>query len=197
MTDLRLVLASASPRRQQLLKTLGVRFETRPADVDESPRPGEQPKHTVERVARAKAGAVGREGEVIIAADTLVALDGEPFGKPSDAADAASMLRRLAGRTHEVHSGVAVRVLLAGETTAASIIVTTEVTLTDISDEDIDWYVGTGEPLDKAGAYAVQGAGGLFVASVTGSVTNVIGLPLAETAGLLRRSHIDLLDWAG
>ena len=147
------VLASASPRRRQLLAQFGFPFEVRPAHIDETPRPGEQPTGYVERVAREKAVAVARPGELVIAADTTVDLAGEIFGKPEDDDDARRMLRRLSGRDHEVHTGIA----LAVHGRLVSTVETTVVSMATISEAQIDWYVATGEPADKAGGYAVQG----------------------------------------
>jgi septum formation protein len=187
------VLASASPRRHELLARLGVQFEVVPADLDETPHPGEAAPGYVERLAREKAAAVtGRVGErgVVIAADTTVELDGRILGKPADDAEAAEMLRSLSGRTHRVYTGLAVRPV-GGE--PVSTVVTTEVTMTTIDDGLLAWYVATGEPMDKAGAYALQGAGGVLVASVRGSVSNVVGLPLAELVDLAQRAGVPLL----
>jgi septum formation protein len=183
----RLVLASASPRRAQLLGQLGVVFEVRPADLDESVWAGEDARAYVERLARAKAAAVSAEGEreLVIAADTTVEVDGEILGKPLDEADAARMLRLLSGRVHRVHTGLAVA--------DRSVVVTTEVRFVELGEPDITWYVGTGEPLDKAGGYAIQGAAGAFVAAIDGSASNVVGLPLAELVTLLRASGFDPL----
>ena len=178
----RLVLASSSPRRRDLLASVGLVPEVRPAGIDETLLAGEHPVAYVRRLASGKAAAVARhDGEVVLAADTTVELDGTILGKPSDDADAARMLRALSGRTHRVHSGVSV-VTATGATT---IDVTTSVTFVELDDEAIAWYVATAEPWDKAGAYAIQGAGAAIVARVAGSVTNVIGLPLAETLTLL------------
>jgi septum formation protein len=175
-----LVLASASPRRRELLSRLGLVFEVVAPDVDETPLDGERPAELVRRLAVAKATVV--DGAVVLAADTTVEADGEILGKPDDAADARRMLGLLAGRSHEVHTGVAVR---AGERLEVEL-VTTTVTFTPISPRALEWYVGTGEPMDKAGGYAIQGAGGVFVDAVHGSVSNVVGLPLATVARLLQ-----------
>ena len=181
----RLVLASSSPRRRRLLEGMGLRFSSVPPDIDETPRPGEVPRAYVERLAREKAAAVvADEGDVVIAADTTVACDGEILGKPVDPADAGRMLLLLSDRTHDVHTGVAVRP--GGRISTR--VVTTFVTMVPIGEADIAWYVGTGEPLDKAGAYALQGAGGLLVRSIEGSSSSVVGLPLAELAELLAAS---------
>lgn len=184
-----LVLASASPRRRDLLGQLGLSFTICAADIDETPHPGEAPEAYVRRLAREKAQAVaGRfPGTWVLAADTTVVLGPELLGKPRDAAEARGMLSRLSGRTHEVHTGVAIAGR-AGDST----VVRTRVTFRTLSAGEIDWYVGTGEPLDKAGSYAIQGKGGFMVASVEGSPTNVIGLPLGETLALLSRAGVPL-----
>jgi septum formation protein len=170
------VLASASPRRLELLRGIGADPEVRPADIDETPLPGESAAVYVGRLAATKAMAVGRAGEVVIAADTTVSLDGRIIGKPADRSGALDILRRLSGRTHIVYTGVAV---LAGAGIAATT-VASEVTFIQASEDLLGWYADTAEPYDKAGAYGLQGAGSLLVAEVRGSVTNVIGLPLAE-----------------
>jgi septum formation protein len=184
-----LVLASASPRRRELLGQLGLRFTVAGADLDETPWPGEAPEAYVLRLAREKARAVaGRfPGTWVLAADTTVVLGSELLGKPRDEAEARAMLSRLSGRTHEVHTGVA----LAGRAEEA-LVVRTRVTFRTLSAGEVAWYAGTGEPLDKAGAYAVQGRGGFLVAALEGSPTNVIGLPLGETLALLERAGVPL-----
>jgi septum formation protein len=181
---MRIVLASASPRRRELLAAAGVSCAVDPADVDESPQPGESPATCVERVARAKAEAVARRhpGAAIIAADTTVIVDGEMLGKPVDAADAARMLRQLAGRHHEVWSGVAV----AADGETAYELIRTQVWMNALSQAEIDWYVSSGEPLDKAGAYAIQGLASRFIPRIEGSWSNVVGLPVATVLQLLR-----------
>lgn len=185
---LAVVLASRSPRRLDLLAQLGVAPEVVPADIDESPHAGESPVDMVRRLAMSKARAVAeRLGDertgVVLAADTTVDLDGENFGQPVDEADAARMLRRLSGRTHRVHTAVAV--VRPGSDAPEVEVVTSLVTFQPLNDHVVEWYVGTGEPIGKAGAYAVQGLGGTLVASVKGSWSNVVGLPLTETARLL------------
>jgi len=186
----RLTLASQSPRRRELLEQLGISLVVRPAGADESARPGEEPRDYVRRVAIDKARAV--EGEVVLAADTAVVLDTEVLGKPRDAEDAGRMLRALSGRTHEVLTGVCVRSRSGVGTAVAS----TRVRFAALSPSQIAWYVATGEPLDKAGAYAVQGAGGAFVVGLEGSVSNVIGLPLSEALELLHAAGFPL-PWYG
>lgn len=189
-----LILASGSPRRQELLRTIGVDFHVQPADVDESERPGEDPVAYVERIAVAKATAVvhrlgmGAGDVVVLAADTTVDVDGEILAKPADDDDARRMLRLMSGRTHRVHTAV-VGWRISAISTAT---VTTEVTFTDLSDADIDWYLSMGEHLDKAGAYGVQGAAGALVRRIDGSPSNVIGLPLAETVEVLRACGVGL-----
>jgi septum formation protein len=158
----RLVLASASPRRADLLAGVGLRFAVRPSHVDETPRAGETPAAMVERLAREKALAVSRPGELTLGADTTVVIDGESLGKPADEAAAAAMLRRLAGREHRVLTGVAI----AEGPAVVSGVEVSRVAFAALDDEEIDWYVATGEPLDTAGAYAIQGRGGLLVTSI-------------------------------
>jgi septum formation protein len=186
----RLVLASQSPRRRELLGQLGLALEVRPAHADESVAPGEPPRDYVLRVARDKARAVA--GELVLAADTAVVLGGEVLGKPADEADARRMLGALSGTEHEVLTAVVVRRGAPAPALELDALVATKVRFARLSAREIDWYVATGEPLDKAGAYAIQGAGGAFVLSVEGSVSNVVGLPLAETAALLRRAGLPL-----
>jgi len=180
------VLASQSPRRRELLATVGLEFEVQPADVDESWAPGEDPVAYVERVARSKADTVatllGRpDGVCVLAADTTVDLDGEILVKPEDDDDARRMLSAMSGRTHQVHTHV------VGWTSTAThaVTVTTGVTFVPLTDDLIEWYLSFGEHRDKAGAYGMQGAAGALVARIAGSPTNVIGLPLAQTVGVL------------
>lgn len=224
-----LVLASASPRRRELLARFGRAFQVRPADVDETPHPGESAVDLVRRLALTKAQAAlaaAPEGHVVVlAADTVVVVDDEILGKPADGADAAAMLARLSGRTHRVLTGVAVAhrsnddavgpsgpgdatdvvdgttqadeatdaggglaVGLGSAQAMAVEVEATEVTFVALEQADIDWYVSTGEPLDKAGAYGIQGQGGIFASSIRGSYDNVVGLPLA----VVRRLFADL-----
>jgi septum formation protein len=207
-----LILASASPRRRELLTQAGVRFQVHPAHIPEDPLPGEEPIAYVTRLAREKAEAVyraltagsrtresGQDGEAerigdaggtgekgsrglaVLGADTTVTLDGQILGKPADAADAARMLRMLSGRSHRVITGVALRTA-AGTEVAAEV---TAVRFLSLSDEEIAAYVATGEPMDKAGAYAVQGRAARWIPRVEGCYFNVMGLPLALVCALL------------
>ncbi|MCE5232154.1 MAG: Maf family protein [Mizugakiibacter sp.] len=183
-----LYLASQSPRRRQLLEQIGVHFEVVEVDVVEARAPGEAAQAYVERVARDKARAGlqrvdGQRGAAVLGADTEVVLDDAVFGKPADAADAAAMLRRLAGRTHRVISAVCV-VDGAREACAVSL---SEVTFAPLDEAAIAAYVATGEPFGKAGAYAIQGRAAAFVAHLAGSYSGVMGLPLFETGRLLRQ----------
>jgi septum formation protein len=185
----RVVLASASPRRRELLTLIGIAHEVRPADIDESLLPGEAPAAHAERLARAKAHAVAaREpGVVVIGADTIVVVDGDILGKPRDAADAAAMLRRLSGRSHTVFTAVAVA---RGDRTESAV-EAPEVTFRALSDADIAAYVATGEPLDKAGAYGIQGYGATIVERVNGDYFSVMGLGLRRLVELLRRVGVE------
>ncbi len=191
-----LVLASGSPRRRELLARLGVRFTIRVPDVDERPEPDEDPVIYVERLARSKATAVAaapgaRADEIVLAADTTVVLSGTILGKPTDEVDARVTLRALSGRTHEVHTGVAVR----GPSGLTSSVTTTSVTFRDLSRAEIADYVATGDALDKAGAYGIQGDAGRFVARLDGSLSNVVGLPMAQTAALLADAGLTTVTW--
>jgi septum formation protein len=191
----RLVLASASPRRSELLRSVGLEFEVIPADIDESVLPGETPGAYVARLSHEKAAAVAARigiDAVIVAADTTVDVDGLILEKPVDVDDARRMLGLLSGRTHLVHTGVTVSAPGgdgAGEDRSRTIVVETVVAFVELSDRAIDWYLATGEHLGKAGAYGIQGAAGAFVDRVDGSITNVIGLPLAHTLALLGSGH--------
>ena len=184
----RLVLASGSPRRRELLGRLGLDFEVRPTDTDERVLPGEAPRELVLRLARAKARAACRPGERALGADTEVALDGRTLGKPADAREAVAMLERLSGRRHEVWTGVALVArggdgdgLVAERAEACR----TEVAFRTLSAEEIAAYVASGEPFDRAGGYAIQGGAAKFVAAVDGDYENVVGLPLELVRALL------------
>lgn len=175
------VLASASPRRRDLLTLLGLAFDVAPADVDESWRNGEAPPIHAERLAREKAEARQRPGAVVVAADTIVVVDGEILGKPRDASEAAAMLQRLQGREHVVHTAVAVayggRVVSGTEAT--------RVWFRPLDGDAIAAYVATGEPLDKAGAYGIQGFGAVLVQRIDGDYFTVMGLGLSRLVDLL------------
>lgn len=185
-----IVLASSSPRRRELLRQIGVAFRVIPADVDEAVLPGEQPAEYVLRVARDKAEAVWARTEgalPVLAADTAVVVEGCILGKPTDRAEAVAMLRRLSDRTHEVFSAVAVR---AGPEGAADRVNVTRVTFGPLESAWIEAYCDTGEPMDKAGAYGVQGAAAARIVRIGGSFSGVMGLPLYETSELLRRFEV-------
>jgi septum formation protein len=183
----RLLLASASPRRRELLDAAGFAFDVEAVDVDERRHDGETAPRYVERVARLKASvaAARQPGRVILAADTAVVVDADILGKPLDAADAVSMLRRLSGRAHEVVTGVA----LSRHGTVTSVVESTTVWFDPLSDADITAYVATGEPFDKAGAYAIQGWASRVAYRIDGSYSNVVGLPVAAVARMLRHEE--------
>jgi septum formation protein len=189
MTDRHLILASGSPRRRQLLELIGVSFAVLPADVDETPLAGEDPVAYASRAARDKAleVAASHPGRLVLGADTVVEVDQEILGKPASADDAASMLRRLSGRSHVVHTALA----LVTDSTAHEVVDSARVQLVDLTDEMIRWYVATGEPMDKAGAYAIQGLGGLLVAGVEGSPHTVVGLPVHRLPELFAAHGLD------
>lgn len=187
MARARIYLASASPRRSELLRQVGVAHEIRPTPVDESLRAGEAPVEYVLRLAEEKASALWdvlrpAERAPVLAADTTVALEGEIFGKPSGRDDAMSMLSRLSGRTHQVHTAVALRHARG----ACARVSSSDVTLRELTAAEIEWYWQTGEPADKAGAYAVQGVAAIFIRHIAGSYSGVMGLPLFETWELLQ-----------
>jgi septum formation protein len=180
-----LVLASSSPRRQELLRNAGIPFEVQPAHIPENPLPGEGARACAERLAREKALAIAekRPTDVVLGADTVVVVDGQILGKPTDAADAARMLRLLSGRKHEVITGVCL--LARGQCFMAS--ETTTVTMSAISDAEIAGYVASGEPMDKAGAYAIQGVASRWIPRIEGDYSNVVGLPVALVYRMLRQ----------
>lgn len=187
---MRVVLASSSPRRRDLLEQMGVRPLVVPADIDESVLMGEEPVAYVRRLSAEKAAAITVDAaDLVIAADTTVDLDGRILGKPADAAEARAMLRSLSARTHRVHTGVTLRL---GERTATDV-ATTLVTFAPITDHALEWYLSTGESFDKAGGYALQGQAAVFVAAVKGSVSNVVGLPLTTVVALARSLGVDEL----
>lgn len=190
-----LVLASASPRRQELLRNAGISFTVQAADVDETPLAGESAHDCAQRLAREKAMAVWRvrSRDAVLGADTLVVVDGKILGKPGDAADAARMLRMLSGRVHEVITGVAVvscqpAILSQPEIKVAS--ETTLVTMSEISEAEIREYVASGEPMDKAGGYAIQGRASRWIPRIEGDYSNVVGLPVALVYRLLRQQAV-------
>jgi septum formation protein len=195
-----LVLASASPRRQELLRNAGIPFVVQATDIPEMPRQGESPKDCAERLAREKALAVFRQrpDDFVLGADTVVVVDGQILGKPGDAADAARMLRLLSGRAHQVITGVCLvgaslgtanRALRTGFEDVRS--ETTSVTMIALTENDIRSYIATGEPMDKAGAYAIQGVASRWIPRIEGDYFNVVGLPVSlvwrmlSTHGLL------------
>jgi septum formation protein len=189
-SSLRLVLGSASPRRAELLKSAGFEFDVQPADVDERIRPGEAAEPYVRRLAEAKSAAVhdlvgGRvtSSIITIAADTVVVVDGQVLGKPGDEVAAAGMLERLSGRDHDVLTGISLR--RGGEEMGG--IERTVVSFAALSNQEMAWYVQSGEGLDKAGAYAIQGLASRFVPRVCGSYSNVVGLPIALVYELIRK----------
>lgn len=192
-----MILASQSPRRIELMREAG--FDTRviPANIDETALPDEGPFDLVERLARAKAAAVAKEhaeeGEPVVAADTIVALGGELLGKPADEADARRMLHALSGKTHQVATGVCI----VRDGSAESFVDITDVTFYELSYDEIDAYVATGEPMDKAGAYGIQGLGGLLVAGIQGDYHNVVGLPVCRLGRMLLDFGVDCLALAG
>ena len=179
-----LILASASPRRQELLTQLGVHFAVDPADIDETAQPGEAAQDYVVRMAREKAAAVRSRrgsGELVLAADTTVVIDDDILGKPADHFSGLGMLARLSGRTHHVITAVC----LAHADGYVGFAVETRVTFVNLTRELCESYLATDEPWDKAGSYGIQGLGGALVRGIEGSYSNVVGLPLAETRELL------------
>jgi septum formation protein len=191
-----LILASGSPRRKLLLEQLAINFEIEPPDVDESLLAGEEPEAYVTRLAEKKAHtiAVKHDGaEVVLGADTIVVLLGEILGKPESKGHGVQMLNELSGMNHDVLTGVSI----CNGSRTETFCVKTEVTFRQLREDEIAWYWETGEPCDKAGSYGLQGAGAAFVETVTGSYSNVIGLPLSETVMMLRDFSIDCLGHEG
>jgi septum formation protein len=196
-----LVLASASPRRQELLRNAGISFVVEPAHVDETPLPGELPAECAKRLAREKAVAVSRKRphDVVLGADTIVVIDGAILGKPVNADDAARMLRLLSGRVHQVFTGVCVvrpnvsaQARKRAKTSSDQLKTaseTTRVTMTFLSDDEIQAYVATGEPMDKAGAYAIQGMASRWIPRIEGDYSNVVGLPVSLVYRMLREAN--------
>lgn len=191
----KIYLASRSPRRGELLRQIGVDFEVLPSDVDESVRPGEAPEHYVLRLAREKAEVcaqkIATDGLVampVLAADTTVCADGEILGKPESDTEARAMLRAMSDRWHTVHTGIA----LAFDGRIEVSLSSTQVEMAPLSEEEINAYVASGEPRDKAGAYGIQGIASIFIRRIEGSYSGVMGLPVFETAQLLKKSGIHL-----
>ena len=176
---MRLILASASPRRADLLREAGIDVEIQPANVDEDVAPDEPPETYVRRVAEAKARAISERapGRFVLAADTAVVVDGEILGKPSGPEDAARMLRMLSGRMHQVISGVCL--FRDGVPAVETVVEVSMVEFAVLSPAEIDWYVASGESMDKAGGYGIQGLASRFVTRIEGSYSNVVGLPIA------------------
>ncbi|MFQ5525541.1 MAG: Maf family protein [Thermoanaerobaculia bacterium] len=187
-----LVLASLSPRRSEILAGLGLAFEVEPADIDETRLSGEKPDDYAMRVARAKAAARGASGALVLAADTIVVIDGEVLTKPRNPAYARQMLAALAGREHEVLTAVA---LADDDARTVSALERSRVRIASMTPEEIAWYVDTGEPLDKAGSYAIQGLGSLFVETVDGNYSNVVGLPVPAVYRLFQELGYSLMDF--
>ncbi|UYG02302.1 Maf-like protein [Halomonas sp. LR3S48] len=189
-----LCLASASPRRRELLDDIGVKVEVKPVDIDETPWPDESPEAYVLRLAREKALAGGRSSALpTLGSDTAVVCDDRILGKPADQAEAAAMLRLLSGRAHDVLTAVAV----TGPAGLLDVCVATRVTMREIGEEEMAVYWATGEPADKAGGYAIQGLAAIFVERIEGSYSAVVGLPLFETAQLLARQGVPLWHAVG
>jgi septum formation protein len=190
---LKFILASASPRRRELLASIGLSFDVLPSAIPEVRAEGESPEEYVARLSREKANALGEQhpSRWVIAADTTVLMGDQLLEKPLDRADAARMLATIAGRTHTVYTGVTL--LNVEHAYHDTRVAESEVRMLSLTDSDIDWYVATGEPLDKAGAYAAQGIGGMFIDSIHGSYTNVVGLPLALLFQMLRKAGLDPL----
>jgi septum formation protein len=191
---MKFILASSSPRRRELLASIGLTFDVIASNVPENQGAGEAPEEYVARLSREKAEAIASQhgDRWVIAADTTVLLNDQLLEKPVDAADAIRMLATIAGKTHIVYTGVTLQNVSIGyrDTRVAE----TEVRMLPLSNEEIEWYVATGEPLDKAGAYAAQGIGAVFVDSIHGSYTNVVGLPLALLFQMMRKAGIDPLS---
>lgn len=185
-----LILASQSPRRKYLLEQAGLKFRVMPSSIDESQRPLSSPGDYVKSLAIAKARDVARAypGSWVLGADTIVAVKNRMLGKPDSAQAARSMLRQLSGKTHQVFTGFC----LYRQSTARQVAdtVRTEVTFKSLTDREIDWYINTGEPFDKAGAYAIQGLGTFLVRRINGSYTNVVGLPVCEVIETLIREGV-------
>ena len=182
----KLILASASPRRAEILRSAGWPFKALPAHIDESREDGEKADVYVERIALAKAEAAAARcpGSLVLGADTVVVVDDQILGKPHDQDDSCRMLRALSGRWHQVLTGIALVNDVTGQSKVGHEV--TDVRFAEMSDEEINWYVATGEPMDKAGAYAIQGHGALFIKEIRGDYFNVVGLPVRLLYSLIR-----------
>lgn len=189
-----IILASKSPRRKQLLSMMGLEFTVQTADIDETMDPSQTPVHEVAAVSARKAEKIAAQHpqDVIVSADTIVVIDGKILGKPKDEQDAARMLRLLSGRTHTVYTGLTVH----ADGKANTQVVSTGVTFRDLSDAEIAAYIETKEPMDKAGAYGIQGYGSMFVSHLDGDYFCVMGLPVCTLAGMLRDAGVRILAQA-
>ena len=188
-----LILASASPRREELLRSVGLKFKIIPADVDETYFQGESPRAHVRRLSRDKAGAIAHQypKALVLGADTIVVIDGQILGKPKNKKQAREMLQRLSNRQHTVFTGFTITCIRAG--TSRTKVVQSTVQFKNISPEETAWYVNGDEPYDKAGGYAAQGMGASFIQAIRGSYTNVIGLPLCEVVEALK--HLGVIHF--
>ena len=186
-----IILASKSPRRRQLLSMMGLDFTVQTADIDETMDPSQTPAHEVAAVSARKAAKIAamHPDDVIVSADTIVVIDGKILGKPKDEQDAARMLRLLSGRTHTVYTGLTVHA--DGESKTQ--VVGTDVTFRELTDAEIAAYIKTKEPMDKAGAYGIQGYGSMFVSHLDGDYFCVMGLPVCTLAGMLRSAGVEIL----
>ena len=183
-----IILASASPRRRELLDQIAIQYHVSPVNLDETPLPGEQPAIYVQRIAAEKSAAVKDAQIPVLAADTTVVLGGNILGKPEDKSHALQMLSQLSGQTHQVYTGVSLRGRHHWQ-----ILSVTEVTFKKLSEQEMIAYWDTGEPQDKAGAYAIQGVGAMFVEAISGSFSGVVGLPIFETVEILAKEGITIL----
>ncbi|MFZ7125502.1 MAG: Maf family protein [Desulfobacterales bacterium] len=192
-----LILASKSPRRSYLLKKAGLVFTVVPSDIDESSIPETAPTDFVRRLAEAKAKDIAdrHPDSWVIGADTIVSIDHRLLGKPASRAEARAMLAKLSGRTHQVYTGFCIVRQAASKFFSDTVV--TDVTFKALSESEIEWYIGTGEPFDKAGAYAIQGMGTFLVRRINGSYTNVVGLPVCEIIEILIREGVMGLDRTG
>jgi septum formation protein len=188
-----IVLASASPRRRQLLDLVGLSYRIHPADIEERQRPGEDAARFALRAAREKALTVARldDSWLVVGSDTVVEIDGVALGKPTSREEAAEMLRTLSDATHHVHTGLA----LAAGGRCEALLDSTSVRFTAVSEQTIRWYLATDEPMDKAGGYAIQGRGGLLVSAIEGSPHTVVGMPIHRLPELFRRIGLDFWDF--